>query len=419
LTARGGTNISAALERALSRKSSSTTGTLHIVIFITDGCPTVGETNPDRILELVERLQNQATKADRVAAGSSSERLRIFTFGVGHDVNTRLLDRIAELTRAVSEYVRPEENLEVPISSLFDRASRPAVTNLKVSFSPDVVFDLYPKVLPDLFYGDLLTIFGRYKRGGAVLVTVRGEMAGRPVEYTFERSLPDTSSENPFVEKLWATRKIGYLLDELRERGDSAEIRDEIIALSKKYGIVTPLTSFLVAEDVPVVESRTTGHREGFPSRYSRAGNRSVLPDSSGGIRPAQVMDRASAPAVHFAESGALAVKQATELKSLKRQVTVPSTTAEDVRALHGKTFVWRNGTWHDLEIESHHGLTRIAIQPFSEAYFEVLRQRPEWADWLSLGEKVDVVVLDRILLSVTPEGKTALSAEDRKQLGI
>jgi len=420
LTARGGTNIAAALERALTPKSSSTSGTLHIVIFVTDGLPTVGETNPDRILELVDRLRDQATpKVDQTSESRRSERLRIFTFGVGHDVNTRLLDRIAERTRAASEYVQPEQDLEVPISALFDRASRPAVTNLKVSFTPDVAFDLYPKVLPDLFYGDQLTIFGRYKQGGAVLITVRGEMAGKPVEYTFERSFPESSDENPFVEKLWATRKIGYLLDELRERGENAEIRDEIVALSKKYGIVTPLTSFLVAEDVPVVESRGTERHDVPPNRPSGSVKRSLLPESSVGLAPSQLGARAAAPAARFAESGAEAVDQAVALKSLKGRMTLPSTASEEMRVLRGKTFVLRNGTWRDLDIESRRDLPRVEVQPFSEAYFELLRHHPEWAEWLSLGERVEVVISERVLLSVTPEGKTALSPEDRKLLGI
>jgi Ca-activated chloride channel family protein len=230
LQARGGTNISGALDEALKLGVAQTSTSVEFdgspdpsagkgsrvctVVFITDGLPTVGITDPERIVKEIAPNPEQR--------GST----RIFTFGVGHDVNTKLLDRLAENTRAASDYIRPAEDMEVPIGRFFDKISRPAMTNLKLDLPSADVYDVYPKELPDLFYGTQLTIFGRYKKPGSTAIRLTGQVAGKPADFTYEKTLPGDAAGNEFVEKLWGTRKIAYLLDQIRKSGESREVKD-------------------------------------------------------------------------------------------------------------------------------------------------------------------------------------------------
>lgn len=376
LRAAGGTNISEALEAAakLIDKENGLPEAKQrrrLVLFVTDGLPTVGVTSVDEIL----------AKAQKAFKDSAT---RVFTFGVGHDVNTRLLDRLAEQTRACSEYVAPQQDLEVPVSRLFDKVARPALSEVEVQIEGAEVFDVYPKDLPDLFYGTELTVFGRYKKPGTALIKLKGKLAGQPVEYVYEKTFPE-EAQNAYIERLWATRKIGFLLDQLRNTPDSKELREEIIALSKRYGIVTPLTSYLVVEDRP---------------EMTRAGG-PVVPNaaSDGSRRRGDVVDRkampgtgAVAPAaarMFGASSGAEAVAASKMVRQLKEaSVTTVRPEAEaDVQWVGGRTFVRDGDVW--MEEGTKRAENVIRIKSYSSAYFELLRRHPELREIFQLGDKL------------------------------
>jgi Ca-activated chloride channel family protein len=159
----GGTAIDDALTEALKARQEKDRP--FIVVFLTDGAPTIGTTNED---EIVKRATKRA------------EDVRIFCFGIGNDVNTHLLDRIADSTRAVSNYVLPDEDIEVKVSSFYSKVKEPVMTDLKVAFGGDVrVKELYPAKLPDLFKGDTLLLFGRYTGDGPSSVKITGCWMGR------------------------------------------------------------------------------------------------------------------------------------------------------------------------------------------------------------------------------------------------
>src|SRR5206468_1949497 len=203
----------------------------------TDGQPTVGETNPDKILKHV--------------IGRNTANTRIFTFGVGDDVNAALLDQLAEQTRAVSTYVRPAEDIEVKASSLYAKVSQPVLTNLKLAVGDNVrLAEVYPPQLPDLFQGSQLVILGRYSGQGPTTIKLTGQVGAEPREFVYEINLAAKGGEErEFVEHLWARRKVGYLLDQIRANGETKELLDEVTALAKKYGIATPYTSYLIVPD--------------------------------------------------------------------------------------------------------------------------------------------------------------------------
>jgi Ca-activated chloride channel family protein len=239
LEATGGTAIDAALSAALGMRSSDPGRTLTI-IFFTDGCPTVGETNPDKILKNV--------------AAKNTANTRIFTFGVGDDVNATMLDQLADQSRAVSTYVRPVEDIEVKVSSLYSKISNPVLANLKIATSNGIdLAEVYPPQLPDLFHGGELVVLGRFSGKGPAAVTLTGNVGMETREFVYEMTFPEkTTDDKSFVEHLWARRKVGYLLDQIRANGEKNELVDETVALAKKYGIATPYTSYLIVPDAPV-----------------------------------------------------------------------------------------------------------------------------------------------------------------------
>jgi Ca-activated chloride channel family protein len=239
LEASGGTNINEALAAALALRNSDTSRTFTIVFF-TDGQPTIGVTNIQKIL-------------DNVAAKNTAN-TRIFSFGVGDDVNASFLDQLAERSRAVSTYVREAEDIEAKVSGLYAKISNPVLTELKLAVGPGIkLSEVYPPELPDLFHGTQLVVLGRYTGDGHVAVKLTGNVGKDAREFVYEVSFPDkTVQDKGFVEDLWARRKVGYLLDEIRRGGEKKELVDEVVTLAKRYGITTPYTSYLIVPDGPV-----------------------------------------------------------------------------------------------------------------------------------------------------------------------
>lgn len=234
----GGTAIEEALVKALA--PAGTQGDRdrpYFVVFLTDGQPTVGSTNEDQILASVSK-----------ALGDRS--IRIFCFGIGTDVNTHLLDKIAEKTRAVSQYVLPNEDLEIKVSNFYAKISQPVLANLKLKVGGDIrLAKMYPGDLPDLFKGEQLVVFGRYTGAGDTAVTLAGTVNGQPRSFTYDAKFARQATEHGFIPRLWATRRVGFLLDQIRLHGESKELRDEVTELARKYGIVTPYTAYLIVED--------------------------------------------------------------------------------------------------------------------------------------------------------------------------
>src|SRR5262249_6078941 len=250
--ATGGTAIDAALDAALKFRPEDS-GRTFTVVFFTDGQPTVGETNPDTIIKNVMAKKSPNT--------------RIFTFGVGDDVNAAMLDKLAEQTRAVSTYVRPEEDIEVKVSGLYGKISHPVLTDLKLKATGAATLsEMYPSQLPDLFHGGQIVVMARYKGHGSVALTLNGYVGGDEKEIVYEIDLPKkTDTDKAFVEGLWARRKVGYLLDQIRSKGENKEVVEEVVKLAKKHGIRTPYTSYLLVPDgtsrPPVVQTHTAPGR--------------------------------------------------------------------------------------------------------------------------------------------------------------
>ncbi len=391
LQAVGGTDINRGLLEALATLPSGSERPA-IVIFLTDGLPTEGVTDEDRIVANVTE--------------AASRRVRLFTFGVGDDVNTVLLDRLAQEHRGSSAYVRPGQRIDEVVSGFYAKISQPVLTDLALDFGGLHVEEIYPYPLPDLFAGSQLVVVGRYRKGGVVDLQLTGQVNGRPVVYTYEAIRFREEGGEPFIARLWATRKIGHLLTQIRLHGAQRELVDEVIELSQRYGVITPYTSYLVEEPeavagVPPARMEPIGpHPLPMPwdllqRQWERGGGEAVpmkqpapmeLPVPA--AAPAEESERLAGAPV----SGAAAVEESVlqeVLKSAERAVE----SGGPVRVVHDKTFIRRDGVWVDTAFDA--GTMKPQRVVFgSEAYFELLARRPALAPYFALGPRV-IVVLD------------------------
>ncbi len=233
LSASGGTAIRDALLESLSRFDGEEERR-GVLLFLTDGLPTIGETDGAKILE-------QVTAAAR-------ERVRGFVFGVGDDVNTWLLDSAARVLRGARDYVVPGEDIERKVSALVDKTRYPALTDLSLEVEGVAVSALEPRTLPDLFRGSELVLAGRYEGSGEAVVRVRAQARDGPRVFERKVDFPERAEGLEFVDRLWAVRRVGFLMDEIRLRGKDPELHAEVVALAKRHGIVTPFTARLVLE---------------------------------------------------------------------------------------------------------------------------------------------------------------------------
>ncbi|HEV8067417.1 MAG TPA: VIT and VWA domain-containing protein [Planctomycetaceae bacterium] len=257
INAGGGTNIDEALKTALGMLTDDKRPSY--ILFLTDGVPTVGERSERTIV-------SNARNVDRVHA-------RIFNLGIGFDVNGRLLDRLSRAFNGQSAYVRPNEDIETYVSALSTTIGSPLLTNVDVKFDFDKPAALaapsisrtYPRNLTDLFAGEQLVWVGRYRESGSVKLMLSGDLAGKRQAFTLIADLAAHSvpNANAFVEKVWATRRIGELIDEIDLNGKNKELTDELVHLSLKHGIMTPYTSFLADERVDLADRHNLGIRAG------------------------------------------------------------------------------------------------------------------------------------------------------------
>jgi Ca-activated chloride channel homolog len=410
LRARGGTAIDEALRDALALRPSGDRP--FMVIFLTDGLPTIGVTNEDQIVSNVKKANRGNT--------------RVFCFGIGHDVNTHLLDKIAAETRAVSEYVLPEEDLEIKVSNFFAKISDPVLTNPSLDFTGRVrVSRSYPAQVPDLFSGQQLILVGRYSGNGPAAATLKGGVDGATRSFGYDLDFPDQSTDHDFIARLWATRRVGYLLDEIRLHGDNAELRDEITELARRYAIVTPYTAYLIVEDegrrnvpqftqsLPLLQ-RDTAAREQFGIDYERSMAERYGVASVARARSDQALQRATAPevAVTLGAQEAQRGVSTSPVRVSPSAITRPGQPVpvarpqppQDWAALSryagGRTFYRNEDQWIDSGIQSLPDAPRQRVQVGSRDYFELLTQRPEIRHWLALGQNVQFL-LDRTVYEI------------------
>lgn len=385
----GGTYIEEALVKALQGHTGDGKRP-QIIVFITDGKPTIGETDEVLLLKKVKQANSLNT--------------RIFTFGIGDEINTHLLDRIAEETKAYRTYVRPEEDLELKISNFYEKIKSPVLVDLKLHFGSGVrVSKTYPRDLPDLFAGSQLTLFGRYEGSDDTTVTLEGLVGDQKATFNYPVNFPLRTEANAFIAPLWAAQRIGYLLDQIRLHGEDKELVEEVTQLARHYGIITPYTSYLIIEDEKVRVSRNELRREeqtlSVPSQvYSALQQRAKedyeamsLKSGSRGVMASKEVE-ALKNAKNFLE-----IYQGRSRLDYKDKTGEVQNLASQVKNIQGRAIYQAGDFWVDSKIQTLKGEQVKRIQFASPEYFALLEKEPESAQYLALGKNVRFVLKDRI----------------------
>jgi Ca-activated chloride channel family protein len=391
----GGTAIEEALLKALSLRPGHDRP--YVIIFLTDGQPTIGNTKEEDILPAVKKANTGNT--------------RVFCFGIGTDVNTHLLDKITEQTRAVSQYVLPEEDIEIKVSNFYTKIKDPVLSNPTLKVTGDISLSkLHPPTLPDLFRGDQLVLAGRFTGKGSSAVIIEGTVDGKPQKFAFDVSFPEKADEHDFIPRLWATRRIGYLLDESRLRGENKELRDEITDLARQYGIVTPYTAYLIVEDeakrnVPLAArsmqefDRDTSAREGAGRAWiaynaEKAGDAAVAGARASGsmqLAPASPNSDMAFRREQIRAMGAGMGSGYAEVAQRVDQYTQQS------RYVRGRNFFQNGEQWIDSEVQKQQDARRVQIKFGTDDYFAFIRKNRDAQEWFALGRNVQVAIGDTI----------------------
>jgi Ca-activated chloride channel family protein len=373
LDAQGSTNISGALDEALS--SPVQAGRLSIVLFLTDGQPTVGERDGSAIAANVAKQRGTR---------------RVFTFGVGADLNVSLIEQLALEGRGTASFVRPDESVERAVGIVASRLTSPLVTDVRVHADGVRLRKMHPSGAVDIFAGEDLVLLARYDGSGNAVVRFEGQTTNGPVSWSTRVYFPERSRENSFVARLWATQRVGYLSAEKRKHGGSREIDDEIRDLGERFGIPTEFSSYLVVE----------------PGMNRR---RDI---GAGGVQlQSVVVTGAAAPvaAVQFeAAKSAAAQRSATNVAAADAALGMRDDAI--VRRAGNVTLVLRDSVWTDARYKQ--SGTVLKVKPFSEAYFKLIEMLPDLREPFSIGERV-LVAGRSMAVELTSSGEERLTDRD------
>ncbi|MBX9788484.1 MAG: VWA domain-containing protein [Pirellulales bacterium] len=373
LYAGGSTNIEGALATALGQLQDSSRPTY--VLFLTDGLPTAGEQNE--------------TKLVVGAQGANKVRARIFAFGVGYDVNSRLLDKLVRGNFGQSEYVRPNENIEASVSRLYARVESPVLTDVALAFEFDgakpeegpQVTRIYPAGAFDLFEGEQMVVVARYKRAGAVKIRATGRIAGAEQKFEFAAELAQRTTDDNygFVEKLWAVRRVGEILDQLDLQGKNEELIKELVALSTRHGILTPYTSFLADENVQL--GAVTANAAVASENLGRLAETSGQAAFSQRLSKGDLQKARSAPAAGGAR-----------YRSFDGQEVLLEDCVQNVGT---KCFFKRENRWVDSTVTEEQIAKAVKVRQFSDEYFALAEKHGRTMSQYLVFDEPALVLID------------------------
>ena len=377
----GGTNINQSLLASLHQFTEADRERPKMLVFMTDGLPTVDETNVTKILDNVRK--------------ASRPGVRLFTFGVGYDVNTTLLDKLAAENGGVAEYVEPKEDLEVKVSNFFSKVNYPVLTDLQLDLGGARTDLVYPRNIPDLFRGSQVTLIGRYSNEAdlnSVQLKLTGRSASSTRTYTYaNQSFPLRTDANEYLPRLWATRRVGWLMEQVRSNGEQKELRDEIVDLGTRYGIVTPYTSYLALEEGDVSLRYTSGGLA--PASRSRGATFGGLNAPKDAPAPGAVNNAV----IVTGEQAIAQSKSARERQDSVQLESVDKRKQNLIRQTGDKTFYLIDGVWTDSEFKAESSLPETTVVFGSDEYFALVKQNAKLAGYFSLGERVVVVFEGRV----------------------
>ncbi len=401
LEADGSTNIEAALRAAL-RGAGDGTGDadesrLPLTLFITDGEPTIGERSAPALV------------AQAVAALGHT---RLFTFGLGADVNSSLLEQLALQGHGTAQFVRPDESVERAVSLVASRLTNPVITDVSLSTDGVRLTHLLPALPADLFAGQDLILLARYQGSGPAQLRFTGHTANGPVSWSAAVTFPERERANPFVARLWATQQIGYLEAERHRTGPSPELDAELASLGERYGIPTELTLYLVREPMTTAGMAQSPSPMMFQRKATSGvagGPQAVAREREAYLDAKQASAQRAAINLASADSAALTVMGAVDKVARGGS---GSGAMNETRRAGDRTFVMRDSVWTDTRYKPTASLRVVRVQAFSDAYFSLARAVPDLRDAFAAGDRV-LVAGRSIAVEVTPSGLATLADAD------
>lgn len=368
ISAGGSTNIEGALNKACTLEPGR--GRPMYIIFLTDGLPTVGNTNTDW---LVRNMNNH----------NSELNARLFCFGVGDDVDYPFIDRLARENGGYTSSVGPYEDLEQPLSEFYAKIKSPVMTDIEVEITGTRVYDLLPATIPDLFLGSQILLTGRYNGEGQGTIKLTGTIGGDRVTYTWPVKFQE-SRGNDFIPRHWATRRVGYLMNEIRIYGENEEFVSEIMTYAQQYGIITPYTSMLVTEDQVVGQGwdMDAAQNEGFfdamrSQGFDSGGGGGGGFGGGGGLNaPNAPSAQSSSIDLQSMEYGEANVENVREVQQFVQYQGVKT-------FYQNAEMYWVDSEYNEEDFEP------VQITYLSDEYFDLINEEPELAEYLSVGEQV------------------------------
>ncbi|HEX5075281.1 MAG TPA: VIT domain-containing protein [Gemmatimonadaceae bacterium] len=387
----GSTNISGALEEAL--ETTVDDSRMPIVFFVTDGEPTIGERDADRIAALAARLRGRA---------------RVFTFGVGSDVNAALVEQLAVDGRGTAQFVRPDESVERAVSLVASRITTPVVTDVRIRAEGVRLTKMHPILPADIFAGQDLILFARFTGNGDGRIIVDGRTAEGPVTWTERVRFPERERRNSFVARLWATQRTGWLSAERRRNGPSRELDDELRDLGTRYGIPTELSSYLVLEPGMQTPTRRLG---------SAQLDQVVVTGAATGRRDAP----SAAPVPTEAKKeGQFEMAKAAAAQRVATTLSAADSVSADfsgatTRRVGTRTFTLSGATWTDSRYTA--AMHTVRVKPYSAAYFALLERlddlRAPFALMGNDGTPGVVVAGRKVAIAIDVAGAETLDSRD------
>ncbi len=382
----GGTAIHDALTQSLDFLNED--GRLKMILFATDGMPTIGESDADKILASIDR--------------ANEEDVRIFVFGEGYDVNTKLLDFLAINHRGEADYILPEEDIAEKISRFYDRVGSPVMTDLEINIDGVGATDVYPRKVKDVFRGEQVLVFGKYRGVGKHTVELTGVVGGERKSFTYDLEFPESTDEkHSFVPRLWAGQKVDALISEARAAGANPpqELIDDIVYLATRYGIVTPYTSFLMADDlvagngqpgIPLPAMRGGAFRQDLQLKLADMDNAGAGGGGGsfggGGQGGAVTASKNSAEDKRGMQQSGGASSFYGRAEREMRKYGKEGSALTAVRYIGSRTFYRAAERWYESEFDPEQAKEIEKVDVRSQKYFDLLGEHTEIAKFLALG---------------------------------
>ncbi len=225
----GGTALFAGLTEGYQGVDADrTTG----VILVTDGVCNVGPTQHSAFLKMLKQYD-----------------IRLFTFVIGNSANQPLMERLAKDSGGFAMNISDADDIIGRLMQAKIKVTHECLHDVKLSFSGERVKEVTPRVIGNIYMGEQIVLFGRYSGHGEVTLKLSAKISGQERSWSCAAILPETDTENPELERLWALAQIDERMEKIREEGESEALRAEIVRLGTAFSLVSDYTSMVILDD--------------------------------------------------------------------------------------------------------------------------------------------------------------------------